>query len=357
MTDNYIFEHIFPNNGMNKTNERIYNKRTTETVRIIIFVFVLVSNTLLTVGILKTNRTLSITNRLFVYLSGIDMLFVPLAIFRKVMKSIEPFWLSAFYGSVDFLLRSNGMLAFLIISILRFYSIYRPFVPVESRTVVTFTVIKVIGTSIISVQIFINFLEGVTLIELANLNIFCGIFVLVVTFMTVICNALSRHILKKAAITTISIQLKSTTSTSYSDTHIEVENPASVVTAEPLEVQDTHFQRKPAQQNTTINLPTPSRSQIKKEKAVRTLNIITFFYCILCLPFSFYILLAGSIYIHNPDNVHVYDGLMMYAEIFSLLGFSNSGVNALIYLLACKKIKKYYRHFFLRMIKLQFNSK
>ena len=278
------------NNSTTLNNIKLFQvRKLNEYLQIIVLVFVFVTNIFLIVGIVKTNERLSRVKRLFVYLSCIDMMYIPSTIISFVVLQEQKLdcWSIALTSMFDVFIRTNGILTFMAISVLRSHSIVKPLIPISQKA-------------------FAQILAGKLSISL----VFSGITMFQIPCMTQVIDFPYFYFITPLFITFVNfITLASNL---VSDRYLRI--------SEGIEAE----------------------TWSKRKHSMRTLLIMTVVYLITCTP------LVISTYTidyfrftkridRNEDKFYLKLG-----GVASAIGFSNNALNALIYTLRNKKIRNYY---------------
>ena len=378
-------------------------------IDIIISIFILLVNIILIVGQLSV-KPLNVTSKLFIYLSVIDSLGVinaPLNFYLTQDTSI-PCWLITLEIVFEITNRSIGFFIIFLLSSLRFLSIWKPFYQRQTGKIVKYFLIGmhvfVLATGGLSSYFFAR---GITVLELGVTQIAGSFFVLFYVIVTLTMNLLSKNFLERK------IKLDATKSTSskkpqHLSKMIKNEMTQSCVVTNgecstalkagkckpcttSLFKQKNTKKKNKKNKKVSTNDSTPNKyikskkpkkfklkpkmcckdetnptmtneklkekqDQWKKRKAVDTLVIITSFYFILFFPFAIYVMIGGIyIVIDVRGNFYTYFKLLRYGNIANVIGFANSGANAVIYIWRNKKIKDFYKIKF-RALRDCFNS-
>ena len=268
---------------------------------IIVTALIILVNVALIYALYKTNRPLSIINKLFIYLSAIDILSVIALILATITSYFTILPCPSIYAfnllATAFL--HIGLVTFDTISILRYLSIKRPF----NQSISNLRMCLVISLELFSVAVYIFLL---LLVNSNMMKIFTmGIFFTSTTIIVFV-NVQSYRIILNQIPTAGMVNSMEFATKSSSSTNI---NGCSA-----CEVNITMF-----------------RTLRRKRSAAIILIIITVSYFFLNLPFLVYVIMEFKI---------SFDQIMF--EIFSrLLCLCNTGVNALVYILRRKEIRTF----------------
>ena len=357
------------------------------TIDIIISIFILFINIILIIGQLSA-KPLNIASKLFVYLSVIDSLGVlvaPVNFYLTQDRSI-PCWLITLEISFELLNRGIGFCIIFLICALRFLSIWKPFYQREIGKIVKYSLICVHVFSLTTGGIIAYiFARGITILEFGITQIILASFLMCYVFTILTMNLLSKHLLEKK-LKMSSIESRSITKTQLPSKGIENEvtkstantvktveecsteqnlkrvfNSSSILKKEDEKEDNNDDGIPPSEEsNSEKSIKSKSKDEIKptitekhlkekqqqwkKRKAVKTLVIITLFYFILFFPFAVYIMVGGIyIIIDVKGNLKTFFGLLKYGNIANMIGYANSGANAIIYIWRNKKIKDFYK--------------
>ena len=281
---------LFDNKTTNSTtiNGQFFKiQNINEVLQIIVLIFVLLTNLLLIVGVVKTNARLSRMKRLIVYLSCIDMMYTPSAIATLVVEKKQDCWFIALITMIEVFIRTNGMLTFMVISLLRYHSIVNPLLPISQKVFAQIIAgklsVSLIFSSITVLQIKCIY-KAIDFPYFYFLNSF---FIIIVNLITLASNIVSNRYLR-----------------------------------------------------TSERIGADARN--KKKHSMKTLFIITVVYLIMYMPFlasnctiEYFRLTQGE----NKSEAKLY---LKLGGVASTIGFSNNAFNALIYALRNKKIGDYY---------------
>ena len=262
------------------------------TTRTSLFVICETSNVLLLIALFKSKKKLSLINKLFIYLTCIDitsfLIYAAVYIcyeinasnFQMIMVMLSP------------IVQILGIFTFCTISVFRYWSLKRPLLHINTKTIY-----KVLGVELVLVivlsagLIMILKLTERFIVPVRNisLSIISSTMIFIVTV-----NTMSYVRLRKES------KKKRTTETQYtSENNIDEMNAGMM------------------------------KSKKRKRKAVKTLMIITFFYVVCSLPFT---IDTGIGAFNNTADKNILYTVWM----------SNSGINAIIYLLRTKELRQYY---------------
>ena len=328
-------------------------------VNIVISILVLTPNVVLIIG-QQAIRPLNITDKLFIYLSVIDSLSVLTAPFNFYLTQDTsiPCWLITLEIVFEIMIRGLGFAIIALLSSLRFLSIWKPFYQRNTGKLVKYFLIVVHLSTIGSMGLLSYIMiRGFTVLELGTVQIVTSILVLTATVTVLTVNLFSKHLLEKK----FKIGGDGKVNNNFGEICSIEQKKGMVKKCIPSFFKKGDMKRKKIddltsstdnsypqniEQNKTIDKTKlkEKQDQSKKRRAVYTLSIITSFYFVLFLPFALYIL-VGGIYIVTDVRNHLADYFYMlrYGNIANIIGFTNSGVNAVIYIWRNKKIKDFYK--------------
>jgi len=325
------------------------------TISVISSAFVSLSNVILIIGMLKVNKTLSLTNKLFIYLSVVDILSVTTSPFNFyfTQNTSIPCWLISLEIAFEIFIRAMGVMVVFLISALRLLSIWKPFYRVGTATLVKALV--VFNTSLVASSTFMFFeiYNEMSVNRFGIYQIAVGLIALVTILINLACNIISKCMLES--------KLKQTNLHQGMDTRnqsLVSSNPATTKTSMRINPSTSRIQQ------TTLQIPqitsqfnqttspthnknaTPKKMSTKRN-AVNTLIIITCFYLALYFPFCVYLVFGGIYLVVDVNaNFSTYLRLLQYGGLVNVITFANSGVNALVYVFRSKRIKTYYKLLF-----------
>ena len=262
-------------------------------------IFIILSNLLLIVGILKTrNRTvpLSKLKKLFIALSMYDLL---LALNTGAYYAIRPFVsshraLSQVMLSISNMLQANGLITFVIISGTRYYSIKNPLRPISEQKLR-----RISGWSM-SIAACVSFFLNPWSSDLYDMNykaITGGFIFNGVTLFFIFINFSSYWFLKH---------------------------------------ESKHVLQSPGMESVTIT------SNKKKMKAVETLILITIPYIVCYIPYGSFMVYIG-IKSEIDKGALSKDFIAKWLIPLHFLTLLNSGINSVIYIQRRADVKGYYK--------------
>ena len=195
--------------GDNKTGNEQIHKTSLIYMYVILygltFVFVFTANMMLIYGFYKTSRPFKIVNKLFIYLSISEMVFILCLVLNLVIftlkgnNNISSYHYIIFYGFVYFML-TVALLVFWTISFLRFLSIFKPMYQMKTRTVYKILTLEALISFLASsVMILGHVLWNSTIKELTKVSSKVGMsFGLMMIFITLSFNMSSFIILRRS---------------------------------------------------------------------------------------------------------------------------------------------------------------
>ena len=258
----------------------------------------------------KSNRNLTVSKRLFIYLSFVDIMTATVTVIQTHLYlyfNLVSFIIStAIVHTLHFL----GCFVFLTITILRYISLRYPLKRVSSRLIKWTMCIE------IKVGIF-NGVANFLMVTQGNLQVYasiyaCVIFLAVVMILLIVNSSSFRYLNK-------SIKSLNNPMSDQHNTHNNVENHQSNV--EPSSSQ-------------SFDPRLSDRNVKKKKNAIKTLYYITLSYITFTLPF----LIFKSLYLHFETLENKHKTLLLY-----YLVLINGGNNAAIYVLRSKELRIFYK--------------
>ena len=300
--------------------------------------YVLTSNTLLVYGIFKTkgNKKLTMSKRLFIYLSIVDILTATTTVIQTHLYVFHMPYRFAIATAFSHGLHFMGCLTFVTITVLRYISLRYPLKKVSSQAIIIVNLIGMLFAVFHGIaNYFITFQDDLNIQSFASIYWFVTLLIMFLALL--IFNFLSLKHLKKAF---MSAQTRSPSSLSESfktitDVKIRENSPNDVY------------------QN-DIAL---SRQNIKKKKhAIKTLCCITLSYIVFNLPLMLLMLtqLYFTTYINSYEtkqSFRYWVGLLYYLVLI------NTGNNAAIYVLRSKELRIFYKNKMLNCFRRKITSK
>ena len=261
-------------------------------------------NLLLVYGFHKTSRPFTKVTLLFVYLSSLDWTSVILSLLEFIFGGIDvqiPCWSYGIIFSANCTIFELQLLTLCSLSYLRFQSIRTPLTTVQinpsKKPLILLLVLDFLVTSCI----------GATFFTLGQLEISYDTLKMVLLAFDCV------NLLALGFVVVVNIF-----------SYVTLQRKRRATNQHPSIHQTDSASRGVAVSN---------RSLSNEREALKTLAIITVFYCVCCLP-----LLVG--YILYP---FVEIGAMeLLAEIDFNLYYANTGINSLIYILRNKKLRKFF---------------
>lgn len=274
-------------------------------------VFVFVSNTMLIYGLHKTSRNLSLTNKLFIYLSILDIVTTCFGVtctnmtwYVENMPCVGTFIAVSIRNGLDFL----AFLMFFNISVLRYLSIIRPFLRIGGKQRMVVMLAEILCACVLSIVYFIG-IDNLTIESVGSFQFMIStLFFIAITVNSTV-NMLSYRAMRL------------------------IKNKKSII-AKPND-----FETK-----TKCNVSS-LKSEQKKEAAVVTLIVITVCYGVSNLPIFAYTLVTGFAATHYIDELGTkQNGINpLLVNLFYLIHLTNAGLNATIYILRCGQIKTFFK--------------
>ena len=271
--------------------------KSTLSIFMIVAVMIILVNVALIYALYKTNRPLSITSKLFIYLSTVDILSVTASILIAIATYfiILPCLVTYIANLLVITLLHIGLVTFDTISILRYLSIKRPF----NQSVSNFKMCLLISLELLGTALYMCFLMVTNYFVIKVVTI--GFFVVNTTSIVFVNVQSYRIILNQISLPGIANAVEMTI------------NPSSITNGNESGV---------IQVNASM-----LRAAKQKKSAAVTLIIITLLYFFLNMP----VLLYFTIEINQ-----------FFFEFFARLAFlSNNGINSLVYILRRKKIRTF----------------
>jgi len=290
-------------------------------VSLTVTVFVLVSNTMLVYGLYKTNKQLSLTKRLFIYLSTVDILATCIGVVSLTIifytKNISCL------GNVILASIANGLNLFsfeifLNISILRYLSVIRPFSQIQTSHQRGILLLELIGACSISTAYFF-IMKNVTLKSSASIQFATGgvflIWIGAISTINVLAYKAIHHMLKKRN------------------------------NRKNKKMDEISMKQHDSRQLTVVLNTSPNENDQRKKAAVVTLIIITVSYLVCNLPITIYAFYSAiQTYRYLTDLELLIDinpiQLVLLLHYIQLL---NAGLNATIYILRSKELREFYK--------------
>ena len=291
-------------------------------VSLLINIFVFLSNTMLIYGLHKTNRQLSLTKKLFIYSSIVDITSNCIGLVGNVMV----FYVHNISCIVNLVIASiiNGLnctsfeLLFNI-SVLRYLSIVRPFLRIRTshqKAVLIIELICALSTCILSVF----FIQSLSMDSHSYSQYITTVIFLILIGVVLIINILS-----------------------YKAMHKKKRKTPKTTNNIAMKLHES-YRISPAA-NTSSNT-----SDKRTKAAVVTLIIITVSYVVCNLPIITFILIGTlQSYLNEPYLFTQTVNPILLVAIMHYIQLINGGVNAIIYILRSKEIRKFYKSKFIRV--------
>ena len=279
-------------------------------------VFALATNTMLIIGLFKTNNPLPISHKLFIYLSFIDIFVNILNLVKKLMYMVETSCQTI--DSLEYICALTilfGVLVFLNICLLRYWSIKEPLKQIPNRTFHIVIGLELAFVLIITFLIFYSIIAKEAELE----KLFSYVLLIIVRIFAVgllIVNSMSFRLLKRQPI-------------------------APVVTSTPNQLQSNQCDPPTFNQE---NIPDISSQQRIKQsrKAVITLFILIASNFLCTMP----MLVVASLLNNLTSNSAIRFLLLNYLKLVWMM---NTGINSIIYMVRTKNLRLYFALLFGRI--------
>ena len=261
-----------------------------------IYLFSILSNFGLIVGLKKTNEKLTMSQKLYIYLSITDAatgLFTPYFVALD-FASLNNCTTESLGTAILIYTFSLGIGTFLFISYLRNLAIRKPFYTVPNKTIYLGTAGWNLLMMLMSLFSFFTYEPTFTSRTLYNVNwLFTGFSMILMVSLVTLLNIWSKRVLTK---------------------------------------QSNVFK--------TVN-EVEARRKKRNKTAVAILNRISLIYAFCILPLSIYHVVLGALIYHGDVSLLTAAHSVMTFMLLPL--FPCSGLNALAYMLKDKKIRKFYK--------------
>jgi len=272
----------------------------------------------------KTNRQLSLTKKLFIYLSIIDMLTTCIGVIciTLVLYTENICHVTFAVTLITNLLIFLSLELFLHITVLRYLSITRPFLRIKQSHQKGILLLEVIGAcSFCTAYFFIT--KSVPLKRTPLIQ-----FTIVVIFLTWIATDLTINVLSYKAMRQMSRKRN---------------NKETKKTNEIGMKTHDYSRRIHVFQNTSSN------NSDQRKKAVVTLIIITVSYLVCNLPITAYTLISAiSSYNESEISITAMNPIIL-TMLMHCIQLTNGGLNAIIYILRSKEIRGFYKSKFIKL--------
>ena len=260
--------------------------------------FVAITNFALIFGLRRTNKKLTISQKLYIYLSLTDtivgLICLPYFVMVDVL-SVGSCTTQSIGMAMSVYSFGTGLGTFLGISYLRNLAIRKPFNDIQNKTVYSILVLWNIYILLKSTFTFFTYDPRYTSYSLyCSYWIYVGLVTTIEVLLIIILNSWSRRALTG-----------------------KLSNPGNESDAE-------------------------QRKRKRNQKAVGILNMISLVYTLCTLPFSLYYLLLGVLLITHQNNKQLFNFVYSLFAFIHLPIFLCSGFNALVYMLKDNDIKRYY---------------
>ena len=255
-------------------------------------IFIAITNLALIIGLQKTNKTLTISHKLYIYLSisdiSLGLICLPYLTISELLSpgNCSTYTIAMSISVYSFTLSTS---TFSIISIIRNYATRKPLKIIEEKSVLC--IIAGLNICIIFLATFAYFIFNpkYTSLEIyASFLIFSGIG-------------------KTGFLTT---------------------------------VLTLNCWSKVALSRSTALGTSEERMRKRNQKAVAILNLISLVYTLCASPFGLYYLLLGVFLFHYQDQ---FDDLYSFYHVIHIPLHFCSGFNALVYILKDERIKRFYK--------------
>ena len=273
--------------------------------------FVFITNTLLINGFLRTCKPLSVNNKLFMYLSCIDLLSIPTIPYNFFMapKPGASCMIMAIEIALEIFTTFESMVLYMIINVLRCVSFWKPFLKIQNKylyALIFFTQLIPLGNGLVFFVLTLNALVTLPFILVMAINLtVISVSLAIITFCI---NLVSYRLLKNLCTT---------------QTESAKKNKSLIST------------KRAHQEN--------RQSKAKKIYALNTLLALNIIYTVSWLPYCLYFATAAVKMKQDERDTKGFITSMLYYNFFNAVSYSNSGINALVYLYRNQKIRKYYK--------------
>ena len=261
--------------------------------------FIIITNLGLIIGLKKTNMQLTLSQKLYIYLSLNDGIigFVTLPyLFAVQFSSIDYCVLLSITRTLMMYTVNMSLGTFIVISILRNIAIRKPFYKVKTKVIYGVLVAWNCETLMISLVIFFTYHPKYT-----SYTLYCFSWLYIASYL----------LIEVLAIVTLNLWSK------------------RILTNQVPKLDE---------ENETDKL-----KRKRNQKAVGILHILTIVYTICTLPVSLYCYLGALLMMYNGSKF-LLDTVYNLFSIIHIPVFLCSGFNALVYMLKDKKIRRYYSY-------------
>jgi len=275
---------------------------------VLIIAFIMISNSVLILGLYKTSVNLSLPSKILITLSCNDMLagFSFMATGLFVETSCKAIHIMA---SISYTLIFNGIAIFSTLSILRFISLKKPFSRIHNHHVYALLLIELLLACGIGISFYIGLgsfdVESLPFMQFTLILMFFGSIVLVTLINLFSYRALYSHTMENGSRGTGGSKETSSVGISESD---QLRNK-------------------------------------RKRRAVITLLLISVSYFVLNLPLSiFYVYISLKTIEHREKmDLEPYVKALEIVNYFQYLALATTGTNSAIFIVRSNEIKSFYR--------------
>ena len=271
-----------------------------------IYLFSTATNTALVFGLKKTNKKLTMPQKLYIYLSitdGMTGLFMPYFAILDLASATTCTTFSIGMSTSMYTF-GLGLGTFFVISYLRNFAIRKPFSVISDKVVYVVLIIWNVLTALWGLFSFFTY-EPIY----AKHLFYCLLWILsgvLMTFMVILVTYL--NILSKKVLT------------------------------------------KESQTDSPLENAVERRRRKRNKTAVSILNVISLIYAICVLPLSFYYMVLGILMALYRDNEPLLTLFFYISPFIHLPLFPCSGLNAMVYMLKDRSIKRFYKLLLCRKI-------
>jgi len=261
----------------------------------VLILFISSANAIFIYGLIKTNKTLSYIQKLFIYLSCVDILIacVPIPMYAVyILNGCSCLFMGLTLSFGAMLLISDAAVLFTI-SLLRFYSIAYPLKRIKYKLVTVFVIIESLSSIMIGGEIFHIYWTGNTLSDFEEVVYLFGSALLGFNTLTIFCISICLWVLKKRS------------------------NLTGSDTFDMIQIQQ------------------------HKRSTITLLIMALLMTVLLFIQGAGYVTLSMNIG-RALTNIEDYIATLKVSDITVICSKLNPGLNSVIYICRCKKLKRFY---------------